>query len=348
MENADHTFPCPSSTGSARLESPPSGERYVNKAHGDSAPDHGTFRKPRIPALVLQPDFNKKPLVAKIVARSMPPSLAERITSYDESILKWNMETERNRKLKEEVPRNYKVQMRRENSYVGPRNMETAGAGDSRDYKPNEIGLPHTRQTHVETLRKFDQPNNFISPPMIELDKWKIMRFEPNEAKDDAGPPTDADQMPIKSHAKVAKKTAAVQSGSDVSSCKFSYNGSTSTKDSSSRKPVFRRVQSAVVESPRKSLEPNAAAPVIEKLIYTSGLGSELAEDEAVDGFGVDFAKDKASNTSEDVRKKLKGVYDEVIVVDNILMAREIVQKLTQQYRHLIHACDTEVCMVLQ
>lgn len=43
-----------------------------------------------------------------------------------------------------------------------------------------------------------------------------------------------------------------------------------------------------------------------------------------------------------DPYKRLLQIYDKVLIVDSIPMAREIVGMLTNQYRHLVHACDTE------
>lgn len=48
-----------------------------------------------------------------------------------------------------------------------------------------------------------------------------------------------------------------------------------------------------------------------------------------------------------DLRKRLYTVYDKVLVVDSIPAARKVVNMLTQQYKDLIHACDTEVCIYL-
>ncbi|KAJ6744467.1 hypothetical protein OIU79_030740 [Salix purpurea] len=44
------------------------------------------------------------------------------------------------------------------------------------------------------------------------------------------------------------------------------------------------------------------------------------------------------------IHERLTNIYERVLVVDNVSMAREVVSKLTNQYRHLIHACDTEEC----
>jgi len=44
-----------------------------------------------------------------------------------------------------------------------------------------------------------------------------------------------------------------------------------------------------------------------------------------------------------EMREKLIRIYDKVLVVDNVLKAREVVAMLTTKYRDLIYACDTEV-----
>ncbi|XWS27872.1 hypothetical protein CRYUN_Cryun25bG0017100 [Craigia yunnanensis] len=47
--------------------------------------------------------------------------------------------------------------------------------------------------------------------------------------------------------------------------------------------------------------------------------------------------------SQEDIPKQLARIYDQVLVVDNISVAKEVVLMLTTQYKHLVHACDTEV-----
>lgn len=46
------------------------------------------------------------------------------------------------------------------------------------------------------------------------------------------------------------------------------------------------------------------------------------------------------------LQKRLTSIYDKVLVVDNISVAKKVVKKLTTQYRHLVHACDTEVAAI--
>ncbi|OMP04440.1 hypothetical protein COLO4_09635 [Corchorus olitorius] len=48
----------------------------------------------------------------------------------------------------------------------------------------------------------------------------------------------------------------------------------------------------------------------------------------------------------EDMRRRLVKIYDQVLVVDDVSVAREVVKMLTTRYSHLVHACDTEVSKI--
>ncbi|PIN12213.1 DNA-directed DNA polymerase [Handroanthus impetiginosus] len=63
---------------------------------------------------------------------------------------------------------------------------------------------------------------------------------------------------------------------------------------------------------------------------------------EIVDETRIEKIPDEAS----ELRQTLSEVYDWVLVVDSIPVARQVVGKLTNQYKHLIHACDTEVAKI--
>ncbi|KAK1583423.1 hypothetical protein Q3G72_023630 [Acer saccharum] len=52
------------------------------------------------------------------------------------------------------------------------------------------------------------------------------------------------------------------------------------------------------------------------------------------------------AKTQENLRKRLSNFYSKVLVVNNIAAAKEVVRKLTGQYRHCVHACDTEVAKI--
>ncbi|KAG8046620.1 hypothetical protein GUJ93_ZPchr0008g11438 [Zizania palustris] len=57
---------------------------------------------------------------------------------------------------------------------------------------------------------------------------------------------------------------------------------------------------------------------------------------------------DKASLSTEskNARKILAGIYDKVLVVNNVESARSVVKLLTTKYKSFIHACDTEVANI--
>lgn len=52
---------------------------------------------------------------------------------------------------------------------------------------------------------------------------------------------------------------------------------------------------------------------------------------------------EKCTNLSR-VRANLKKIYKRVLVIDDVSTAKETVAKLMNEYRNLVHACDTEVC----
>ncbi|XP_027931297.1 DNA polymerase I B, chloroplastic/mitochondrial-like [Vigna unguiculata] len=67
------------------------------------------------------------------------------------------------------------------------------------------------------------------------------------------------------------------------------------------------------------------------------------------------IAKDEASATSVKrapnseqliLRGRLCSIYKDILVVNNISLAEEVAKMLTVNYRHLIHACDTEVARI--
>ncbi|KAE8654238.1 DNA polymerase I A [Hibiscus syriacus] len=60
-------------------------------------------------------------------------------------------------------------------------------------------------------------------------------------------------------------------------------------------------------------------------------------------GNGVASIEETDLVYQDDIHKQLARIYDKVLVVDNISAAKEVVLLLTTKYRHLVHACDTEV-----
>jgi hypothetical protein len=63
---------------------------------------------------------------------------------------------------------------------------------------------------------------------------------------------------------------------------------------------------------------------------------------------GLTYGLVKTSTSNEayyqpDLHERLNSIYDSVLIVDNLTIAKEVVRMLTNKYRHLVHACGTEV-----
>lgn len=56
---------------------------------------------------------------------------------------------------------------------------------------------------------------------------------------------------------------------------------------------------------------------------------------------------EKITDEATELRQRLSKFYDQVLVVDSISAARQIVSMLTNEYKYLIHACDTKACIGL-
>lgn len=55
-----------------------------------------------------------------------------------------------------------------------------------------------------------------------------------------------------------------------------------------------------------------------------------------------------AKASKEQAEKGLGVIYDKVLIIDNASIADAVVSKLTNEYKHLVHACDTEVFFLLE
>eukprot|EP00257_Ricinus_communis_P007010 XP_002522989.2 DNA polymerase I A, chloroplastic/mitochondrial [Ricinus communis] len=58
------------------------------------------------------------------------------------------------------------------------------------------------------------------------------------------------------------------------------------------------------------------------------------------------FSNTKEASRHPDVKRRLTSIFGKILVVNDMSMADGIVKKLTNEYRHLIHACDTEVAKI--
>ncbi|KAJ0790407.1 putative DNA-directed DNA polymerase [Helianthus annuus] len=105
--------------------------------------------------------------------------------------------------------------------------------------------------------------------------------------------------------------------------------------------------------TPRKS---TPSSPRVNQKHPVSKSKSQFSEDIPVNGvhqkdlqcddFNETYIVPIDSKDSTHLQKRLKRIYDKVLVVDDIIKAKEVVRKLTTEYRHLVYACDTEVAAI--
>ncbi|KAK9269005.1 hypothetical protein L1049_000773 [Liquidambar formosana] len=78
----------------------------------------------------------------------------------------------------------------------------------------------------------------------------------------------------------------------------------------------------------------------------TNGKSATITDD-VIETYVEPMSDSKAHGVCQsDFRKRLSSIYGKVLVVDNISIAKEVVGMLTDRYRHLVHACDTEVAKI--
>jgi len=54
------------------------------------------------------------------------------------------------------------------------------------------------------------------------------------------------------------------------------------------------------------------------------------------------FLEEAQTDCEQKLRTKLCSIFDKILVVDSVTVARKVVRMLTKQYKHHVHACDTE------
>ncbi|KAL1370407.1 hypothetical protein HN51_000676 [Arachis hypogaea] len=90
---------------------------------------------------------------------------------------------------------------------------------------------------------------------------------------------------------------------------------------------------------------------------FVSSLDTAEAAVPIINGnHGLDTTAKAAANTTSTIQEyrttksklkdKLCSIYEDILVVDNISLAEKVAKMLTVNYRHLIHACDTEVAKI--
>lgn len=92
------------------------------------------------------------------------------------------------------------------------------------------------------------------------------------------------------------------------------------------------------VNSVPKTLKFTEAANGMEGSVAVEKMSKRI-----INGSGTKVMEAPATACKPDIKERLIGVYDSVLVVDSVSAAKEVVSMLTTKYRNLVHACDTEV-----
>ncbi|CAL9057631.1 unnamed protein product [Musa banksii] len=140
-------------------------------------------------------------------------------------------------------------------------------------------------------------------------------------------------------------------------------SGGSMSRHSSRCTSINSSMKNTIEKQPQQAL--SSFYPSVRKLFYSTAtqpkkLPSDSQESEGSLPAGDEDVCDKAtypgnSKKSQPVKKgtnkvvnreQLARIYDEVLIVDNISRAKEVVQLLTTEYKHFFHACDTEVANI--
>ncbi|KAK9209638.1 hypothetical protein WN944_002005 [Citrus x changshan-huyou] len=84
------------------------------------------------------------------------------------------------------------------------------------------------------------------------------------------------------------------------------------------------------------------------KLVSSNRSNQKNPKNDAAEGTGQNKKASENENSEklEILRSKLASFYSNVMVVDNVSAAKKVVWMLTNKYKHLVHACDTEVAKI--
>ncbi|PRQ31693.1 putative DNA-directed DNA polymerase [Rosa chinensis] len=110
-----------------------------------------------------------------------------------------------------------------------------------------------------------------------------------------------------------------------------------------------------VATPPRSGKEVKSKGPLLGKTSKVrKGIDSGPSKDEPGNVMNRDKSDVKSSeskaatpvHSKEDLRKTLNNIYDKVLIVNSVSIAKKVVRMLRGEYRHLVHACDTEVAEI--
>ncbi|CAN1768171.1 hypothetical protein LINPERHAP1_LOCUS10548 [Linum perenne] len=168
--------------------------------------------------------------------------------------------------------------------------------------------------------------------------------------------PNGFSSLVLEERAKLNGSLKMSMNGSAIASKKT--NGLSSVAVSKSFKPLANDVNASVT----RRLD-SSTSNTVQEIAKTNG---SLASDVVRHSEGSNFVEIKSKGSSytpngkvaavadtadpanakefqTDIRNRLISISNNVLVVDNVSTAKAVVSKLTHQYKHLVHACDTEV-----
>lgn len=128
---------------------------------------------------------------------------------------------------------------------------------------------------------------------------------------------------------------------SQYKGCSLNVSPSTvlGCKDNTKRSPILNKGISWV-ETSKQDFQSNGS------VLRNSSQERKKEINGAIDD-GTRKKNDGQSEISQsELRKRLSCTYDKVLIVDDISAAEKVVGMLTNQYKHLVHACDTEVAKI--
>ncbi|CAL5202154.1 unnamed protein product [Lathyrus oleraceus] len=118
--------------------------------------------------------------------------------------------------------------------------------------------------------------------------------------------------------------------------------------------PALSSLQQSIIENSKVLIDTERVGT--ESNILSLEIGEEKI-DEVNDNHRLTTTPKKATNAKLTVtmtrsaeqsklRERLCSIYDNILVVNNLSLAKKVAKMLTVNYRHLIHACDTEVSKI--
>ncbi|KAK9671221.1 hypothetical protein RND81_12G014200 [Saponaria officinalis] len=108
---------------------------------------------------------------------------------------------------------------------------------------------------------------------------------------------------------------------------------------------ITKKVNGTLLSKERKKVHKKSVAADHNQLLEDAPKNlsaNGLASSDVCDEYIVPLEEDDVDNQSK-LRWRLCSILNKVLIVDNVATARMVVQKLMHEYKHLVHACDTEV-----